>query len=179
MATGSDLDVVSNTPKSNPYAGTEIAYRIGNVTQWVSGSSGIVSTAREIDEKTLIITKLTLAFEKGGGNDNTAATAGADAAWYNEAFDGVTYAIVETKVMVGFADPGERSTVLDPVLCPAIEDGKGQTGMFSKYNTAQFKLMNTTNNYTEEYLIGQYRGQDIKMNEFDYLYAKFEFIFVT
>lgn len=175
IAAGSNLDTVSNTPKSNPYAGTEIAYRVGDTTAWVSDSSGIISTAREIDEKTYIIRKLTLAFEKGGGNDNTAATAGADAAWYNEAFDGVTYAIVETKVMVGFADPGERSTVLDPVLCPAIDNGKGQTGMFSKYNTSQFKLMNKTNGYTEEYKIGQYRGQDIKMNEFDYLFYSDKF----
>lgn len=173
IKTGSNLTDVADTPKSNPYAGVEIAYRVGDTTAWVSSSSSIIATAREIDSKTYIVKKLTLAFEKGGGNDMTATTAGADLAWYNEAFDGITYAIVETKVMVGFADPGERSTVIDPVLCPT--NNEGQTGMFSKYNTSQFKLMDKTNGYTERYKIGQYRGQDIKMNEFEYLFYSDKF----
>ena len=56
--------------------------------------------------------------EQGGdeGNDTEAPWATADGKWYNEAFDGITVLVSKTRLNIGYFNPTERQSVIDPKL---------------------------------------------------------------
>jgi hypothetical protein len=53
--------------------------------------------AKEIDNKTYVVRKLLASVERGGGNDSTATWS---KKWYNEAMDGITVMVQETKINI-------------------------------------------------------------------------------
>jgi hypothetical protein len=124
--------------------------------------------ALDINEKTLVLEKLCDALERNRGYDDDAAWAGSDGKWYNEAFDGITYEEITTKIETGMIEPTERSSVLDPKLCPI---NQGKSDFFSHFQTAGIKM----NSYSDMYynmdnMLGTFNGKDIYTEDLDKLY---------
>lgn len=112
-----------------------------------------------INNKTGIVTNIVAALERNTGNDKNAPWASEDGHWYNEAFDGITYAVIDTSIEIGFINPYERTSVLDPELTPS---NSGKNDFFTSYSYSQFKMKE----YCELYKstigkIGKYRDYDI------------------
>lgn len=124
--------------------------------------------AWDINAKTLVLEKLCDALERNRGYDDDAAWAGSDGKWYNEAFDGITYEEITTKIETGMIEPTERSSVLDPKLCPI---NQGKSDFFSHFQTAGIKM----NSYSDMYynmdnMLGTFNGKDIYTEDLDKLY---------
>jgi len=101
---------------------------------------------KQFNDRTQIIQKLVEAFERNHGYDkenyfpkpNASSRDEFDnkfTGWYNEAFDGITYAVIKTTMQVGFNNPYERGAVLDPTLTPSSAT---KSDMFTRYNVSQF-----------------------------------------
>lgn len=116
-----------------------------NRGQIADKNSGEIKT---INDRTHIIDKLEDVLERGTGND-TSGTSLTGTHWYNEAFDGITIMVQNTKLKVGFVAPAERSTVLDPKL---TQTSDGQKDAFNplKYNMSQFRTKSYSENYAGE-----------------------------
>ena len=136
--------------------------------------------AKEVEDRTKIITKLAEALERGTGNDSEAANT-ADALragnWYNEAFDGITVVKAWTVVETGFADPATRVAVLDVKLSP--KNSSGQSGLFKGNATpSQFKMHDSTI-YGDKWVCGVFSNNagsiDIKLRNMDELYTSKKF----
>lgn len=136
--------------------------------------------AKEVEDRTKIITKLAEALERGTGNDSEAANT-ADALragnWYNEAFDGITVVKAWTVVETGFADPATRVAVLDVKLSP--KNSAGQSGLFKGNATpSQFKTHDSTI-YGDRWVCGIFSNNsgsiDIKLRNMDELYTSKKF----
>ena len=124
--------------------------------------------AWDINEKTLVLEKLCDALERNRGYDDDAAWAGSDGKWYNEAFDGITYEEITTKIETGMIEPTERSSVLDPKLCPI---NQGKSDFFSHFQTAGIKMNSYSNMYYNmDNMLGTFNGKDIYTEDLDKLY---------
>lgn len=124
--------------------------------------------AADFEKRTRVISKLQYGLGYRGGNDQRSEVDWAsDGKWYNEAFDGITYAVYTTDITVGFAKPGDREVVLDPKLCPA---NNGTSDMFSSYFTAQFKTGDTVPGKSQKYIVGTFNGKDVPMTGMDMLF---------
>ena len=113
-----------------------------------------------------------LALERNSGNDTECPWALEDGHWYNEAFDGITIAVSETKVLTGFINPYERTSVFDPQLIPK-SSGKGD--MLSKYYSCAFKMNDFSLAYKVKNQIGTFKGNAVYMSDMDMLYYSKEF----
>lgn len=143
-------------------------------TQKLSEMDTIYKT---IDAKTGIITKLYEGLERNTGEDKLASwakdeskTLNDEETWYNEAFDGITYVHIKTQLSVGFINPFERTSVLDPELCP-ISNSKDD--FFQSYRLSQFKMKNYCEKYGPAYpgKVGEHEGHDIILEGLDMLFA--------
>lgn len=124
--------------------------------------------AWDINAKTLVLEKLCDALERNRGYDDDAAWAGSDGKWYNEAFDGITYEEITTKIETGMIEPTERSSVLDPKLCPI---NQGKSDFFSHFQTAGIKMNSYSNMYYNmDNMLGTFNGKDIYTEDLDKLY---------
>ena len=112
-----------------------------------------------INNKTGIVTNIVAALERNTGNDKNAPWASEDGHWYNEAFDGITYAVIDTSIEIGFINPYERTSVLDPELTPS---NSGKNDFFTSYSYSQFKMKEYCELYNSTIgKIGKYRDYDI------------------
>ena len=114
-----------------------------------------------INERTGVETKLALGLEHGTGNDPEAHTG---TTWYNEAFDGVTIVVQSTNLRVGYKYPTERLNVIDPKLCPP---SIGQSDMLTNYNVSQYRTKSYSAAYGEDYLMGVFKLNNVKMIDLD------------
>lgn len=136
-----------------------LGYHEGAIGEAAYGAmtSDVMANVKKLEEHTGIVTKLTEAIERNHGYDpasrfKTNGEASGSVNWYNEAFDGITYEIRTTELVLGFVDPVERGAVLDPSLIPS-QSSKGD--MFTSYNSAQFAtgecLPSASKNYDSSY----------------------------
>jgi hypothetical protein len=127
--------------------------------------------AKEIDNKTYVVRKLLASVERGGGNDSTATWS---KKWYNEAMDGITVMVQETKITIGYVSPSERWTVLDPKLIPNSEtntktDGTTTQSTKGSLFTAYFSSAYKTDDYSQAYgssntnVLGEFSGYKVKL----------------
>lgn len=84
-------------------------------------ASGLAEDIVSVAKNTGIVDELYKQLEEGTGNDK-ATPWSQDGAWYFEAFDGLTIAKFETTLSVGFIDPYERTSVLDPEVVPSMQN---------------------------------------------------------
>lgn len=75
--------------------------------------------AKELDERTKVLTNFLTALTRNKGSDLSADWV-KDGKWYNEAVDAVYVLRFETQYKVGFYSPNKRASVLDPNLCPTV-----------------------------------------------------------
>jgi hypothetical protein len=139
-----------------------------------SASSLSNETAKELDEKTKVISEFAAAIERNSGSDTTATWA-TDGKWYNEAFDGLTILVTETTIKVGTWQPNERHTVLDPKLIPQQTK---KTSSWSFFSTAW-----RTDNYSQNYKndptkIGEFRGKTVKLVEYKSLFVSNKVLYI-
>lgn len=139
-----------------------------------SGAGEISGVAKEINDRTMIVTKLVDAVERNTGNDSEAKNI--SPRWYNEAFDGVTVVVFTTVIETGMIDPAERAAVLDVKLTP---ENKGQADLFTKAYVSQFKMNDTSAAYTNKEQIGIFSNmggmRDVYMSEMELLYTSKKF----
>lgn len=127
-----------------------------------------------LNKRTHIVDKLEAAVERGTGQDKAYGIDGmrskTGTQWYNEAFDGVTIIVQQTVLTVGFKEPGERTTVLDPKLCKP--NNKGQSGMFKEgsYSSSQYKCKDHTEQYGTKDKVGMFKGVDVFTDGLDMLF---------
>lgn len=127
-------------------------------------------TVQAINNRTHVYDKLAKALERGTGQDKAYGIDGlrskTGTQWYNEAYDGISILVEQSSIVVGYAKPPERTSVLDPRLCPKNENG--QSGMFKEYIMSQYK----TKPYSEAYAgtnnkVGVFKGVDIYTDNMD------------
>lgn len=179
-ASEGDLDVKNNgtymetyTFFTNTYG--EIRYIVGNTSgnktnekAGVDITGGLDNISKQINDRTHVVDKLKDAVEQKKGNDPTGRSK-TGTAWYSEAFDGITIYVKSTELIVGYIDPPQRSTVLDPRL---TQEQKSQSDMFNeaKYNQSQYR----TKPYSEIYQItdkvGEFKGESVLMDEMNMLF---------
>jgi hypothetical protein len=130
-------------------------------------SSNLTNTvAKEINSRTYIVDKLVVAIERNSGEDSD-ATWVSDGKWYNEAFDGITVVKSVTVIDTGFNTPYTRSAIQDPKL---NVKSTGQSNMFADYMVSAYKMATRSTAYSEDYVIGQFKGANVKMKDMDKLY---------
>ncbi|MBO5386914.1 MAG: hypothetical protein J6A59_02050 [Lachnospiraceae bacterium] len=124
-----------------------------------------------INSRTYIGDKLLEAVEQGAegegeGYDNTCNWINE---WYNEAFDGVVVIVQQTILEVGYNDPAERTSVLDPKLTPKQAS---QKSMFSDYFLSQIKTREYSQYYGEDKpgIMGEFKGAQVLLKDMDYLF---------
>lgn len=71
--------------------------------------TGLDKTAKTINSKTNIVTKMLKTLERNSGEDTNASWASTDGAWYNEGCLGVTIMVQKTTVEVGIHTYGKRT----------------------------------------------------------------------
>lgn len=142
----------------------------------------LTGTAKMINERTYVVTKLVDSIERNSGNDYGASWASGDGHWYNEAFDGITVIVHKTVIETGFVNPLQRECVLDPKLCANSTGvrfdsslnkyltGAGKGFMFTKYMVAQFKTSESSVYYNEHLAVGMFKNNTIYMEDMDMLY---------
>jgi chitodextrinase len=86
-------NVYMRTSSSSGNSGSEVKILSQNQTY----TSIHNAKAKEIDNKTYVVRKLLASVERGGGNDSTATWS---KKWYNEAMDGITVMVQETKITI-------------------------------------------------------------------------------
>lgn len=139
-----------------------------NKTQDASALSG---KAKEINDRTLVVTKLVDSLERNTGDD--AENTWTDSKWYNEQFRGITVAVSTTTIETGFIKPVERTSVLDPKL---NTKSSGQADLFKTgYMSAALKTSNYSESYGEDEVIGVFKDQMIKMDQMEWFYYSKKF----
>lgn len=135
----------------------------------------LTGDARELNQRTLLITNLVKTLERNRGNDSTASWA-PDSKWYNEAFDGLVVVRKCSTFDVGFLKTATRTAVLDPKLCPP---SSGISDAFNKAFLSQFRVdskstasiaQNKPNGY-----IGTFKGKDITLPNIEDIYVSKKF----
>ena len=126
------------------------------------------TTAKLINNRTHIIDKLKAAVELSTGDD-TSGRSKTGTAWYNEAFDGITVMVQKTDIEVGYREPMQRTSVLDPKL---TQTQKNQKDMFNieKYNMSQYRTKNRSDKYNKDNEIGMFKGYEIYMDEMNMIF---------
>lgn len=173
-ASEGDLDVIrheSKTPRTYTFFVNtfgEIRYIEGNTSPNIGsetmGNPVGDTTSTLINQRTHIVDKLEAALEHGTGNDGRGRSK-TGTRWYNEAFDGITVIVQQTELEIGYLQPPERYTVLDPKV---TQSQNSQSDMFNKdkYNLSQYR----TKAYSDRYpgdndRVGSFKNADIYTDE--------------
>ena len=181
-ASEGDLDVKAGSTRTETYTfftntDGEVRYikdnvnpNVGSETMGETASGGM---ADFLNERTHIVDKLEKAVERNTGNDAAYGDEGIRSGkqrWYNEAFDGVTVIMQQTKILAGYVNPPERTTVLDPRLCKPNK--AGQSGMFAEgsYSSSQYKCKEYTQAYGEKNQVGLFKNQAVYTDSLDKLF---------
>lgn len=132
------------------------------------GVDSLSGTAKAINDRTLVVTKLVDAIERNTGNDSSeGVTWVSDGHWYNEAFDGVCVLVQDTRIGVGFISPTNRECILDPCLGPKSE---GREDMWTKYYVSAYKTRNYSESYGKELVEGIFKDSLVMMKDLDRFY---------
>lgn len=182
-ASEGDLDVQEKgktTKKYTFFTNTygEIRYTVDDVNPNTGsnerkGNLANDSIANQINQRTHVVDKLQAAVEQGTGND-TSGRSKTGNAWYNEAFDGITVYVQTTELSVGYIDPPQRSTVLDPKL---TQTQTSHSDMFNedKYNMSQYRTKEYSDAYFVTDVVGTFKGTDVYMKEMSQLFFSRKF----
>ena len=120
-----------------------------------------------------MVDKLRAAVEQGTGNDASGRSK-TGTTWYNEAFDGITVYVQTTELSVGYIDPPQRSTVLDPKL---TQTQTSHSDMFNedKYNMSQYRTKEYSDAYYVTDVVGTFKGTEVYMKEMSQLFFSRKF----
>lgn len=161
----------TNTYGEVRYIKNNVNVNIGNEKMGELASGGM---ADFLNKRTHIVDKLEAAVEQGTGQDKPYGIDGmrskTGTQWYNEAMDGVTIIVQQSLVEVGFKQPGERTSILDPKLCKP--NTSGQSGMFKDgtYSSSQYKCKDHTELYGTKDKVGLFKGTDVYTESMDMLF---------
>ena len=161
----------TNTYGEVRYIKNNVNPNIGNEKTGELASGG--GMADFLNKRTHIVDKLTAAVEQGTGQDKPYGIDGMRSKtgvnWYNESFDGVTIIVQQSTITVGFKQPGERTSILDPRLC---KPSSGQSGMFKdgSYSSSQYKCKDHTEAYGIKDKVGTFMNVDVYTENMDMLY---------
>lgn len=148
--------------QSNERAGTKLT---------PGGLSGI---AKQINDRTHVVDKLYKAVEHGTGKDASGRSK-TGTTWYNEAFDGITVYVQCTELSVGYLQPPQRSTVLDPKLTQT-QDSHSDMFNKDKYNMSQYRTKNYSNAYpNNEEKVGEFKGASVYMKDMPFFFFSKQF----
>lgn len=130
----------------------------------------LTGDAKELNQRTLLITNLVKTLERNRGNDPSASWA-PDGKWYSEAFDGIVVVRKCSIFDIGFNKPGLRTAVLDPRICPP---SSGQSDMFSRFFSSRFMVdSKSTASIAQNkpnHWIGTFKNKDIYLPNMEKLY---------
>lgn len=161
----------TNTYGEVRYIKNNVNPNIGNEKMGELASGGM---AEFLNKRTHIVDKLTAAVEHGTGQDKSYGIDGmrskTGTQWYNEAVDGLTIIVQQSIIEVGFKQPGERTSILDPRLCKPNKNG--QSGMFKdgSYSSSQYKCKDHTEVYGIKDKVGTFMNVDVYTESMDMLY---------
>jgi hypothetical protein len=132
------------------------------------------SMARNLEQRTKLISNFVGALERNKGNDHTASWATSDGRWYNEAFDGIYVVRQATYLTVGFKSPDMRASALDPKLCPPKSS---RSEMFERAFLSQFRLEAKSDAAQDKGVgyIGTFKGQDVYLPSIQNMYISKKF----
>lgn len=160
---GQVLCITSNTDSSAAMAnftGTPSGDGSVLVAEWsktepkhFTYTAGLSTDIKLAAENTGIVEELYKQLQEGTGSDKATPWSKADGQWYFEAFDGLTIAKFDTTLSVGFIDPYERTSVLDPEIIPNMAN-KGDiltSSVMSQIVTSNTSLMYGTANKIGEF----------------------------
>lgn len=160
---GQVLCITSNTESSAAVAnftGTPSGDGSVLVAEWsktepkhFTYTAGLSTDIKLAAENTGIVEELYKQLQEGTGSDKATPWSKADGQWYFEAFDGLTIAKFDTTLSVGFIDPYERTSVLDPEIIPNMAN-KGDiltSSVMSQIVTSNTSLMYGTANKIGEF----------------------------
>ncbi|SKA98617.1 hypothetical protein SAMN05443428_13019 [Caloramator quimbayensis] len=171
------LDALKNVSGTNPTGSGSVTVTqiLDKADDYSTVSSRLTGDAKQLNDRTMVVTNLVKALERNNGDDPT-ATWVSDGQWYNEAFDGIVVVRKATTLTVGLNKPGIRSAVLDPKLCPP---NSGKSDMFSKAFLSQFRLDEKSSTATAQGkapgFIGTFKGKDIRLPEMQDMYQSKKF----
>lgn len=160
---GQVLCITSNTDSSAAMAnftGTPSGDGSVLVAEWsktepkhFTYTAGLSTDIKLAAENTGIVEELYKQLQEGTGSDKATPWSKADGQWYFEAFDGLTIVKFDTTLSVGFIDPYERTSVLDPEIIPNMAN-KGDiltSSVMSQIVTSNTSLMYGTANKIGEF----------------------------
>ena len=147
----------------------------GGLTPILTRSQGVASLssqdAKDLDQRTQIITNFLKTLERDEGSDSSASWASSDGKWYSEAWNGVYVVRKEDSLDVGFSKPGIRSAVVDPKVSPPSD---GQSDMYSKAFLSQFCMNNKSSTLTAaskpDGFLASFKGRDIILPDMTLMY---------
>lgn len=120
-------------------------------------ASGLSSDVKQAAINTGIVDELYKQLQEGTGSDQFTPWGTSDGKWYFEAFDGITIAKYTTTLKVGFIDPYERTSVLDPAVVPSMQN-KGD--MLTSSVVSQIVTSNTSLKYGTVNKIGEFSDEN-------------------
>lgn len=120
-------------------------------------ASGLSSDVKQAAINTGIVEELYKQLQEGTGSDQFTPWGTSDGKWYFEAFDGITIAKYTTTLKVGFIDPYERTSVLDPAVVPSMQN-KGD--MLTSSVVSQIVTSNTSLKYGTVNKIGEFSDEN-------------------
>lgn len=132
------------------------------------------SMARNLEQRTKLISNFVYALERNKGADFTASWATSDGRWYNEAWDGIYVVRQATYLTVGFKNPDIRSAALDPKLCPPKSS---RSEMFERAFLSQFRLEAKSDAAPDkpDGYIGTFKGVDVVLPSLQNMYVSKKF----
>ena len=120
-------------------------------------ASGLSNDVKQAAINTGIVEELYKQLQEGTGSDQFTPWGTSDGKWYFEAFDGITIAKYTTTLKVGFIDPYERTSVLDPAVVPNMQN-KGD--MLTSSVVSQIVTSNTSLKYGTVNKIGEFSDEN-------------------
>ena len=169
-----NLAALTNVNGSNPGSATKI---LGKTVTWANVQMSLTdSEAREINQRTMLVTNLVKSLERAKGSDNSASWALSDGKWYSEAWDGI-YVVRKANIIdIGLNMPGVRSCVLDTAIMPK---NSGRADLFSTAYLSQFRLDSKSDSPTAQSkgdgFIGSFQGRDVFMTRMTDMYMSKRF----
>lgn len=127
-------------------------------------ASILTGEAKELDDKTKLVTNFINALDRNKGNDTTV---GNGPEWYNEAWDGLCVVKIDTEFEIGLKEPSRRSCVLDPKLTPPQAS---QREVYSTAYSSQFRLNTRSYSQGSDGKVGVLSGEDIIMPSMEDMY---------
>lgn len=124
----------------------------------------LTGEAKELNERTMLITNFVKALERNSGDDKTASWASIDGKWYNEAWDGVYVVRQQTNLKIGMDSPKSRTLALDPNLTPR---SSGKADIMMKAFVSQYRTEASSNTDIARLkgpgYVGTFKGEDVRL----------------